>query len=117
MGFDEDIAVLERVPTFAVLGRDALRILAIGAESRFVAKGEVLFAAGDVADGGYLVQEGLIALKDGPPESQDTGTLARPGTLIGEFALLKETVRPVTAVAAESSRVLRIARTLFVKML
>jgi hypothetical protein len=34
MGIEDDIAVLERVPTFSVLGRDALRILAFGAENR-----------------------------------------------------------------------------------
>jgi CRP-like cAMP-binding protein len=117
MGIEEDISVLERVPTFAVLGRDALRILAIGAENRTVATGEVLFSAGDVADSGYLIQEGSFALRDGPPDTQGEAAVARRGTLLGEFALLKDTTRPVTAVAAEPSRVLRIARTLFLKML
>lgn len=117
MGIEDDISVLERVPTFAVLGRDALRILAIGAENREVGSGEVLFAAGDAADAGYLIQEGSFALKEGPPDSQDEAVIARRGTLLGEFALLKDTTRPVTAVATEPSRVLRIARTLFLKML
>ncbi len=117
MGIEEDITVLERVPTFAVLGRDALRILAIGAENRQIADGEVLFAAGDVADAGYLVQEGAFALTEGPPDNRGESVIARRGTLLGEFALLKETTRPVTAVAVEPARVLRIARTLFLKML
>lgn len=117
MGIEEDISALEHVPTFAVLGRDALRILAIGAENRELHPGEVLFAAGDAADSGYLIQEGSIALKEGPPDSQGTSVIARRGTLLGEFALLKDTTRPVTAVASEQSRVLRIARTLFLKML
>ena len=39
------------------------------------------------------------------------------GTLIGELALLTETARPVTATAREPSTVLRIPRTLFLKML
>lgn len=117
MGIEDDISVLERVPTFAVLGRDALRILAIGAENREVGSGDVLFTAGDVADAGYLIQEGSFALKEGPPDSPGEAVIARRGTLLGEFALLKDTTRPVTAVAAEPSRVLRIARTLFLKML
>jgi CRP-like cAMP-binding protein len=117
MGIEDDISVLEQVPTFAVLGRDALRILAIGAENREVGSGEVLFAAGDAADAGYLIQEGAFALKEGPPDSQSEAVIARRGTLLGEFALLKDTTRPVTAIATEPSRVLRIARTLFLKML
>jgi len=39
------------------------------------------------------------------------------GTLLGELALLTETVRPVTATAKEPSTVLRVPRTLFLKML
>jgi CRP-like cAMP-binding protein len=117
LGIEEDITVLERVPTFAVLGRDALRILAIGAENREISQGEVLFAAGDIADAGYLIQEGSFAITEGTPDSQRATMVASSGTLLGEFALIKETTRPVTAIAAEPARVLRIARTLFLKML
>jgi CRP-like cAMP-binding protein len=117
MGIEDDITVLERVPTFAVLGRDALRILAIGAENREIAPGDVLFVAGDIADSGFLIQEGSFSLRDGSPESGGEMMIARSGALLGEFALLKETTRPVSAVAAEPARVLRIARTLFLKML
>ena len=46
MSIEDDIIFIERVPTLRMLGRDALRILAIGAESRYVHKGEVLFLAG-----------------------------------------------------------------------
>ena len=40
-----------------------------------------------------------------------------PGTLLGELAMLTDTTRPVTATALEPSTVLRIPRTLFLKML
>ena len=39
MTIEDDIAFLERVPALAILGRDALRILAIGSESRYVHEG------------------------------------------------------------------------------
>jgi len=82
-----------------------------------VPAGEVLFARGDAADAGFIVQRGAIVLKEGPPESEGGVAVARGGTLLGEFALLTETVRPMSAVAAEPSTVLRIPRTLFLKML
>ena len=44
-------------------------------------------------------------------------TVAARGALIGEFALLTETKRPVTAVAREPSSVVRIPRQLFLKTL
>jgi CRP-like cAMP-binding protein len=116
MSIEDDIAFFERVPIFKHLGRSALRILAIGAESRYVHSGEVLFNAGDVADSGFVVQEGAFDLS---PRNADggSGVVVGRGTLIGELALLTETSRPVTATAKEPSTVLRIPRTLFLKML
>jgi CRP-like cAMP-binding protein len=116
MTIEDDIAFFERVPTLNMLGRPALRILAIGAESRYVHPGEVLFSAGDPADAGFVVQEGTFNLTARQSEGGDTVAVGR-GTLLGELALLTETVRPVTATANEPSTVLRIPRTLFLKML
>jgi CRP-like cAMP-binding protein len=116
MTIEDDIAFFERVPTLNMLGRAALRILAIGAESRYVHSGEVLFSAGDVADSAFIVQEGAFSLTAQEAEGGGNVLVGR-GTLLGEMALLTETVRPVTATAKEPSTVLRIPRTLFLKML
>ena len=43
--------------------------------------------------------------------------IAGPGTLLGELALIAETKRPATATAHEPSTVIRISRSLFLKML
>jgi CRP-like cAMP-binding protein len=116
MAIEDDINFFEKVPTLSMLGRGALRILAIGAESRYVHSGETLFAVGDDADGGYVVQEGSFRLS---PRSGDVAKSIRVGvgTLLGELALFTETRRPVTATALEPSTVLCIPRPLFLKML
>lgn len=115
MTIEEDIGFLERVPMLRLLGRGALRILAIGAESRYVQSGTVLFSAGEDADGGYVVQQGSFSLD---PETGSNGELiAGPGSLLGEAALLAQTKRPATATAREPSTVIRIPRALFLKML
>src|ERR1700674_644650 len=116
MTIEDDIAFFERVPTLGLLGRDALRILAIGAESRYVHGGEVLFGMGDEADAGYVIQEGSFSLSSGDAEEIQPLVVGR-GTLIGELALITETKRPATATAREPSTVLRIPRGLFLKML
>ncbi len=115
MSIDDDIAFIERVPTLRMLGRDALRILAIGAESRYVHKGEVLFVAGDPADCGYVIQEGSFRLESSSKSLADI--IVGAGTLLGELALIAETKRPATATASEPSTVIRISRSLFLKML
>jgi CRP-like cAMP-binding protein len=116
MSLEDDIAFFERVPTLAVLGGPALRILAIGAEARKLQSGAVLFYAGELADGGYVVQEGSLLLEPGTL-SEGKEITAGPGTLVGELALLTDMVRPATAIAQEPTVVVRISRSLFRKML
>jgi CRP-like cAMP-binding protein len=116
MTIEDDISFFERVPTLSQLGRQALRILAIGAESRYIHGGEVLFNAGDEADGGFVIQEGRFSLSsDEFGEGRDV--TVGPFTLLGEVALFTETRRPTTATALEPSTVMCIPRPLFLKML
>src|ERR1700750_2941618 len=62
MTIEDDIAFLEGIPSLRLLGRDALRILAIGAESREIHEGISLFGEGEDADCAYVVQEGSFEL-------------------------------------------------------
>jgi CRP-like cAMP-binding protein len=116
MTIEDDIAFFEQVPTINTLGAAALRILAIGAENRYVHSGEVLFNAGDQADGAFIIQEGNFSLSTQATPSAKDVTVG-PLTLLGELALIAETTRPVTATALEPSTVLRIPRSLFLKTL
>jgi CRP-like cAMP-binding protein len=115
MSIEDDVGLLERVPTFSVLSREALRVLAIGAESRTLEEGEILFHAGETADCGYVVEEGALTAL--PPRRSGTAVTLTRGALLGEMSLLTETRRPTTVMAAEPSSVMRIGRPLFLKML
>lgn len=116
MALEDDIRLFSKIPTLGDLGDQALRILAIGAEMRFLPRGAVLFHAGDLADCGYIIQDGSFDLTPSAAVEGDV-IVAGPGTLLGEIALLVDTVRPATATAREPSSVLRIPRSLFLKML
>ncbi len=116
MSLEDDIAFFEQCPTLAVLGKNALRVLAIGAETRSLPSGAVLYYAGELAEGGYLIQKGSILLEPATPLEGRELTLG-PGALIGELALLTEMVSPATAIAKEPTVVVRISRNLFKKML
>lgn len=117
MSIDDDVALLERVPTLRVLGTAALRVLAIGSEQQEFARGAYLFRAGEEADCGFIVQRGAfrIALDDSGGDDRDM--VAGPGALIGELALVMAMPRPSTAVALEYSSVIRIARSMFARVL
>src|ERR1043165_1412469 len=99
MSIEDDVALLERVPTLRLLGTASLRMLAIGSEQRNVARGGVLFRAGEQADCGCVVQSGAFRVEDGG----GAAIVAGPGALIGELALITTMRRPSTAVAVEDS--------------
>src|SRR3954469_21766603 len=114
MSIEDDVALLERVPTLRLLGREALRVLAIGSEHRDFARGDTLFRIGDDADCGYVVQRGAfrITLEDG----SSAETIAGPGTLIGELALIVPMRRPASAISLEFSPVTSRARPRFSRL-
>ena len=113
MSIEDDVALLERVPTLRLLGTTSLRMLAIGSEQRDFARGDVLFNAGEDADAGYIVQRGAFRIEDGGGAE----IIAGPGALIGELALITAMQRPSTATALEQSSVIRVARSLFQRVL
>ncbi len=116
MALEDDVAFFERVPTFSMLGKQALRILAMGAESRKLPSGTVLYYAGDLAEGAYLVQDGAINIEPSIPTSAREYQVGA-GALLCELALLTDMVCPGTATAIEPTTVIRISRSLFQKML
>jgi len=115
MSIEDDIALLERVPTLRLLGTDALRVLAIGSEQREFERGELLFTVGEDADAGFVVQRGAfrVSMDDGSGYEIVVG----PGTLIGELALVVPMERPSTALSLDRSTVIRIPRSLFQRVL
>ena len=113
MSVEDDIALLERVPTLRLLGTAALRMLAIGAEQRQVPRGERLFMVGDDGDSGFVVQRGAFRVEDG----EGGEIVAGAGSLIGELALIIPIQRPSSALALENSAVIRIAHNLFQRVL
>ena len=117
MTIQDDISFLRRVPTFAQLGFSALQIVAMGSETKHLADGEILFHAGETTDAGYVIQEGSLKLATHDPRRSDPSVTFGPGALIGELALVTETVCPATAIATAPTAVLRISRSLFRKVL
>jgi CRP-like cAMP-binding protein len=113
MTIEDEIAFLSRVPALDRLGDGALRSLAIAAETYKLQPDEVLFTAGDTADGAFIVARGALSLQT----ERGDEILAGPGTLLGESALLTETKRPATATAREPCMLLRLSRAVFLKVL
>lgn len=118
MSIEKDMALLRAIATFDMLGSEALHVLAAATSERTLAAGETLFEAGEAAEGAYVVVSGRIRLSDGTrPRAKRILREVGPGTLIGETALVVETPRPATAVAAEPAVVKLIPRATFLRVL
>jgi CRP-like cAMP-binding protein len=116
MGLEDDIGKLARIPAFAGIEPDALRLIAFSAETRILRAGDVLFRRDEISDDGFVVLAGSIAM-DSSGDGAATARIVRPPGLIGDLALLMQTRRPATAIAREPSTVLRISRQLFRRVL
>lgn len=117
MSLDEDLRILSRIPLLATMETDARRLLAFAGDSRTLNAGDVLFRKGEKADGGYIVQSGIIELTDSNGPDGTVLQIVQPHALIGEMALISETERTVTAYAPDSATVLKISRNLFHRVL
>jgi CRP-like cAMP-binding protein len=113
MAIDDDLAVLRRLEFFQVFEPDQLRLILFAADSRILRPNELLFLKGEPAHEGYLLQSGLIALTQEPNGEAE---FVRPGMLIGEYALLAEGTRPMTATARETSRIIIFPRKLILRL-
>ena len=113
MALQNDILSLSRLPAFRDLEADALRLVALSAETRILRAGEMLFREGEPSDGGFVVLSGSIALTSG----KQPAVLVGPPILLGAAALLTETRRPATAQVRQPSNVLTVPRELYRRVL
>jgi CRP-like cAMP-binding protein len=111
LSLEQDINALQQVELLSGFDRDHLRLLAFGSQQLSFSKGYDIFYEGQKSDSGYLVLSGLISVsirQDGEPvHKADHG----PGAMLGELALISETVRTYTATVKENCSLLKIPRT------
>ena len=113
MALQDDVRNLASLPAFRDFDAEAVRLIAFSAETRILRSGDMLFRRGDTSDGGFVVLSGAIGLA----VSFGRETLVRAPALIGELALIAETMRPATAIAREPTSVLKVPRTLYRRIL
>lgn len=119
MSLERDLESLNRVALFSTLGTDEVRHLAFGTEPVTLGAGRWLFREGQLADAAYVLVSGAVllnveehALTNGEGERSD-----QAGTLFGETALITEKRWQQSAITVEPSELLRIPRSLFLRVL
>lgn len=113
MALQNDLRELARLPPFDGLEPEALRLIALSAETQILRAGTVLFRRDEPSNGGFVLLNGSVALDDG----RGPATVVRPLTLLGETALLTETTHPADARAHTPASILKVPRSLFLRVL
>lgn len=109
--------ILEQVPLLASLSAQQLDTLAELAEVCEFQPGEALIKEGDVGDCFYILEQGTVVVTKQLANMELVIARRGPGSLLGEMALVEDTVRSATVQAETPVRALRISREGFDHML
>jgi len=96
-------------------------MLAFTSERVVLKPGEVLFRAGDVTEGAYVLISGTLISTpliagSGKPETDEAVEIHQPGTVIGELALIAKHPRRANVKAKNAVELLLVPRTSFAKL-
>lgn len=107
----DKISALRRTMLFGELSETDLNALANRAVERRLAKGEILYLAGDEAAGLFVVAEGLIrAFRESPDGREQVIQVERAGATIAEVPVFDDRPYPFTVAAEVETVVLFIAK-------
>ena len=109
--------LIGRVPIFAELSPDQLRLIAFSSARRDLKSGDWLFRRGDKAESGFVVDRGAIELSSRDDGGRATRRSCGRGCLVGEVPLFIDTERPADARARGTCSVLEISRQMMSRML
>ena len=103
----DNVAALRKTALFADLADAELRALAERAVARRLARGEVLFVAGEEARGLYVVVAGALrAFRENLDGHEQTIHVERAGATIAEVPVFDDQPTPSSVAAEEDSTVL-----------
>ncbi len=117
MAIEQNIAVLKQLEFFSFMTKEQLRLLLFSAEELDISRGKTLFREGDKADCAYIVLTGSFNLFRRQGHIDRAIDMVTKGILLSELALITEISRPMTAVAALDSTVLKLNRTTFLRLM
>jgi cAMP-dependent protein kinase regulator len=107
------VGILQRMPIFASLSRDALDDVASHLLLRHAPAGEVIYSSGDPGDAMYFVESGQVEITHEGEDRRETLARLIPGDFFGEMALLTGQSRTVDAHAVGHSNLWVLYRTDF----
>jgi len=108
---------LASVDLFSSLARSDIQRLAAGAQSRFLAFGDAVCTAGEMAEGLLIVKSGSIRVFAADGDKETSLGVRKAGEVCGEMVLLREYQHEWSARASAKTELLFISRTVLTPIL
>jgi CRP-like cAMP-binding protein len=108
---------LREVALFQDLRRDDLNEILKISEAVRVDRGEYVFGEGERGDHFYVIVHGSVEVRKATADGYRRLAVLRAGQAFGEMALLNQTPRSASAIAAEDTYLLSVSRAAFSRML
>lgn len=117
MQLDDTAHILGSADFFSICNLEQRRMLAFASERKQFEAGSVLFNAGDVTSGAYVLISGELVSKDNDALDAEVVHISQPGTVIAELALIAEHPRRSSVVCETNVELLAVPRSAFGKLM
>ncbi|MFC3704148.1 Crp/Fnr family transcriptional regulator [Devosia honganensis] len=113
---DDAAGVLARADFFDICDDEQLRMLGFAGDRRHFPADAVIYQAGEVPPGAYVLIEGTVRARHEGAEAGKPYALSEPGSVLSPTALILDKPRPVTFTAVTDCDLLFVPRTAFLKL-
>jgi CRP-like cAMP-binding protein len=113
---DDAAGVLARADFFDICDDEQLRMLGFAGDRQHYEADAVIYKAGEVPQGAYVLIEGTIRARHEGAEAGKPYALSEPGSVISPTSLILDKPRPVTFTAITDCEMLFVPRSAFLKL-
>lgn len=113
---DDAAEALAQAEFFEICDDEQRRMLAFAGDRMRFAPDEVLYRAGDVPLGAFVLISGTLKAKPEGPAAGKPYAVSEPGSVVSSMALILAKPRPVTVTAVTECEALFVPRTAFMKL-
>ena len=113
---DDAAAILARTDFFSMCDDEQRRMLGFASDRRHVDADDIIYKAGDVPQGAYVLIDGTIKARNVGVEAGKPYALSEPGSVVSAMALILDKPRPVTITAVTDCELLFVPRSAFLKL-
>ena len=117
MRMDDAAGVLSQADFFDICDDEQRRMLGFAGDRQHFDADDVIYRAGDVPQGAYVLMDGTVKARHEGAEAGKPYALSEPGSVISPTALILDKPRPVTFTAVTDCELLFVPRSAFLKLL